>query len=353
MTATPGEHGTASIVALRPMLSFARSRGVDVDDLLRRMNVPGAALDDYDLRISEADRLLAWTEVPRLADHDHFGLEAALQAPVGAYDVLDYAMKFSSTVEDALDRIQRFHRVLCDAWGLHRFIADGVVHLWPQVTTPRHEIEHALAILVLRARQHSARDVVPLEVRFSHAAPGDLGPYASIFRCTVRFECARTELLFPAKDLEAPFRSAEPGVNRILDRYMGEIVAQLPKGGSFLERARVEVADQLIAGRTSLASLAERFHASPRTVQRRLAEGGTTHHALVESVRRDAADKMLRDGSRSITEIAFLLGFADVGSFRRAYKRWTGGPPSRARPRPAPRRNKAQDGADETGRSRA
>jgi AraC-like DNA-binding protein len=35
----------------------------------------------------------------------------------------------------------------------------------------------------------------------------------------------------------------------------------------------------------------------------------------------------------SITEIAFLLGFADVSGFRRLYKRWTGVAPSLGRRR--------------------
>jgi AraC-like DNA-binding protein len=70
---------------------------------------------------------------------------------------------------------------------------------------------------------------------------------------------------------------------------------------------------------------------APRTVQRRLSELGTSYQEMVESVRRDMAEQLVLDRTLSITEIAFLLGFEEVSGFRRAYQRWTGLAPSRAR----------------------
>ena len=37
---------------------------------------------------------------------------------------------------------------------------------------------------------------------------------------------------------------------------------------------------------------------------------------------------MLADGSQTLNEISFLLGFADLSAFFRAFKRWTGMAPS-------------------------
>jgi AraC-like DNA-binding protein len=67
---------------------------------------------------------------------------------------------------------------------------------------------------------------------------------------------------------------------------------------------------------------------SLRTLQRRLAEEGTSYGEVLRCTRRDLACAYLSESGWSITEIAFSLGFADMSSFSRAFRRWTGTSPS-------------------------
>ncbi|SMG64766.1 [weak similarity to] AraC-type DNA-binding domain-containing protein, partial [methanotrophic bacterial endosymbiont of Bathymodiolus sp.] len=39
------------------------------------------------------------------------------------------------------------------------------------------------------------------------------------------------------------------------------------------------------------------------------------------------ADKYIKDSSLNLNEISFLLGFSEISSFSRAFKRWTGSSP--------------------------
>jgi AraC-like DNA-binding protein len=109
-------------------------------------------------------------------------------------------------------------------------------------------------------------------------------------------------------------------------------VAPIPSK-SFVERARVAIASRLAHGRPPIGAIARALHASPRTIQRRLGEQGTSYGDLIDSVRRERVESLVTAGRLSITEIAFLAGFTDVSGFRRAYKRWTGLAPSDARAR--------------------
>ena len=325
--------GTASATALRPMLTYARSRGVAVADILASLGLTEAALEDSDVRVPESSRCRAWVVAAAQARDEAFGLHVAETADIGSYDVLDYALYFSSTLGEAIDRILRFHRVLCDALKFRIVTDAGVVHLRRVEKTPPVESEAVLAVLVRRARQLTGEDLIPREVRFAHAAPASTQPHAAFFRCPVRFDCATPEILFGPRALAVPVRSANPGANRVLERYMRDLLERLPKNDSFVERARATIARRLVSGRPTLGATARALHASPRTVQRRLADHGTTHAEVVEGVRRELAERLVREGRLTITEITFLLGFEDLSGFRRAYKRWTGRAPSRGRPR--------------------
>ena len=63
---------------------------------------------------------------------------------------------------------------------------------------------------------------------------------------------------------------------------------------------------------------------SLRNLQRRLEEEGTSYRQALNETRRDIARSYLDEGHTSVTEIAFLLGFADTSGFSRAFRRWTG-----------------------------
>ena len=78
-------------------------------------------------------------------------------------------------------------------------------------------------------------------------------------------------------------------------------------------------------------AVARALHVSRRTLQRRLADDGTSFRLVLEDLRKELAERYLKDPGNSIVEVAFLLGFSDQSSFHRAFQRWTGASPGRWR----------------------
>jgi AraC-like DNA-binding protein len=66
---------------------------------------------------------------------------------------------------------------------------------------------------------------------------------------------------------------------------------------------------------------------SPRTLTRRLSEGGMTFRALVQQTQERISRDLLQNSSDTIGEIAFQTGFSEQSAFSRAFKRWTGKSP--------------------------
>jgi AraC-like DNA-binding protein len=74
----------------------------------------------------------------------------------------------------------------------------------------------------------------------------------------------------------------------------------------------------------SIAEQARRHAASERTLRRRLAECGTTYEAVVDGVRRERVEHLLRRPEPTLCDIARQAGFSDVRALRRAVRRWHG-----------------------------
>ena len=71
-------------------------------------------------------------------------------------------------------------------------------------------------------------------------------------------------------------------------------------------------------------TLAQSMDLSARALARRLAREGTTFTRVLDEICFERAHPMLRSGTPAI-EVASALGYAELSSFFRAFRRWTGG----------------------------
>jgi len=74
-------------------------------------------------------------------------------------------------------------------------------------------------------------------------------------------------------------------------------------------------------------SIAEEIGLSARTLQRRLAQEGTSLRDLVRRYRSQVVDKLLKDRKTKMTVIAHDVGYSDATTFSRAFKTWSGETP--------------------------
>jgi AraC-like DNA-binding protein len=92
-----------------------------------------------------------------------------------------------------------------------------------------------------------------------------------------------------------------------------------------------QLASLLPSGESRAAVVARQLGMSPRSLTRQLADEGTTFGEILERLRQRLAARYLADDRMSVQQIAWLLGYSEVGAFNHAYKRWTGTAPRRMR----------------------
>lgn len=78
----------------------------------------------------------------------------------------------------------------------------------------------------------------------------------------------------------------------------------------------------------TIARVAGMLDLNARTLQRRLASFGCSFRALREIEYQKFACDWLSSGNLSVTEISDRLGYSHPAHFARAFRRWTGKPPT-------------------------
>jgi len=132
------------------------------------------------------------------------------------------------------------------------------------------------------------------------------------------------------KDIDKRLTGSNDQLAKLNEHIVVKYLAHREKA-DILNRAKATIIDNLGSGGVSETSVAEALHMSPRNLHRKLLKENTSFKFLLSEIRRELAQQYIQDRSKTLTEISFLLGFSEVSSFSRAYKGWTGQPPSEAR----------------------
>lgn len=317
------------------VIGFASSAGAPPAALLAAAGLDAMVLADPDAYISHAQELQLWDEAVRLTGDPDFGVHLAewlMRFPPSHFDVLAFAIRSCATLGEHIRLISRYFRLIHE--GVYLNLEEDahmarVVHGHiPEQVGPRQPVETALAMVLLHARQAVGDELTPRAVCFSHGRPESVSEQARIFRAPLHYGSPRNALVFDRAVLDLPQAHAERRLLAVLDRQLDALVAQLPESHGFVQLVARHMMDELPEQEPTMASVAGRLRMSTRTLQRRLRREGTTFTRLLSDVRRDHALAYMKDARFSISEVAFSLGFLDVTSFHRAFKRWTGDTPA-------------------------
>jgi AraC-like DNA-binding protein len=302
--------------------------GHDVDAWLGPHGLTLAALGDCDRRLPHAEVNDLLVEAVALSGDPALGVRAVRWEEPGDLGVVEHAAATCATVGDAIRVAIRFIGLVHDGIRLDLHVAAPLAVLRARVPSGLACVPAAIdllfASLVHCGSQLLGRPVRPLRVELAHPGPADATTYVACFR-EVRFDAGEHAMFMRSAALDVPMPAANPSLLQILTRYADHLLRELapPRARAFSERARVTIADELPSGSPTAERIAHRLAVSVRTLHRRLAADGTSHHELVDDVRRTRAMLHLAGVGLSIGEISLRLGFAHPSAFHRAFKRWT------------------------------
>lgn len=260
-----------------------------------------------------------------------FGLRLGRGISPRHFGVIGYAALACGTLAQALQRLERHHRSVYDVnqaqvelrpeglrivWGVERGRPGALVD------------ETALAALMQLTRDLSGRPLRALGVDFVNPRPADVRPYEAFFGGPVRFAQPLTSLTLAHEDLALPLRASDSALLALLDEQAERLLREL--GTALSEPValwRHTLIGLIRSGRTALADLAQALHLSPRSLQRRLSEQGSSFQALLDQTRQQLAEAYLRDPELELSEVAGLLGYSEHSALSRAFRQWTGQTP--------------------------
>jgi AraC-like DNA-binding protein len=331
----PGS-GTVLTVSSRAMVEACRRLGLDTEAMLRAVGISRQMLDDPDARLDGSKASELWAKAYELSRDPVLSLHAAEACPLGAYKVIDYMAFNAETVGEAFRYAARYFPLINTAIRLpvdessDPITFDVVSETGPSGVS-RPYAEYCFAAFLLHVRAATGVTFPLRRISFAHSAPSDITEHERIYGCPVRFGAEHNRMSIDRRVWETRTTRSNPGVLQVLTEHADLLLQKLPRGPDLVERTRRTISERLRGGDSSIESVARELNQSARSLQRHLRDLGYSYNALADEVRVATARLYLEQPDIAISEVAYLLGYADQSTFNRAYKRWTGSTPARSR----------------------
>ncbi len=207
-------------------------------------------------------------------------------------------VKYSPDVGTALRSLVRYLHLHVRGAATTLTVDGELAMLGYEIHQPRVEAvdqvgDGALALLFNIMRTLCGPEWKPVEVRFAHRRPDDVGPFRRFFRVPLRFDAERYLLVFSADWLNRRLPETDPELRRLLQKQIDAI--DVRHGDDFPEQVRSVLRTALVTGQGRADQVAALFSMHSRTLNRRLNDFGTRFQELVDEGRFEIARQMLED----------------------------------------------------------
>ncbi|MES2116530.1 MAG: AraC family transcriptional regulator ligand-binding domain-containing protein [Pseudomonadota bacterium] len=307
---------SSALHLVRGVKSRLAQSGVEADALFAEAGLnegDGLACDALTL----SDKLShLWELLVEKSGDPLLGLKVSTPHRLGWLGVMGHIMLVSPTVQSTIERCHGHTRV-------------GLVLPGARREVPQQRYDFVWCVLLRTLRCAAGRDdatPVAVEYAFPQPAQAHARAYEETFGCPVKFGMPHNVMEFSDADLVMALPPNPPLQDGGGQRVLASLARAEPP--TFAAKVQGLLATLLPKGPPHRDDVAAQLMMSERTLQRRLAEEGTSFTTLVDDTRRELARQSLSAGELSLKMLSFQLGFSEPSAFYRACKRWFGMAPS-------------------------
>jgi len=307
-------------------LQLSDDLGVDRDQLIANADIDPIWLENPDVYIPVETLYNLTKQLAKLTGNEDIGLWAGRASFLNQANLLQYLSAICSHFRQWLNMMPNTLETV-EAIGEAVVVKEGdTLRTEWRPTVPVEVSGRYITDMMLSMSQCLLNSVcyspVPVpKVYFNYPEPDDTTVHRQVFSGQLVFDQAFSGLFYPAAALEWPIIKVWDEKSPLAKDNLLSIIEKGSSDG-FMRRVRRCIVRALPSGAMTIDTIANELAISRRTLQRRLSERNELFANIVQELRSAMAVRLLIDNQIPITEIAFMLGYADTSSFSTAFKGW-------------------------------
>lgn len=327
----PSSEHVVNSTTTKMLVNYLISKNLEQRAIEEILDYDLSNLDSPDSTIPLRIYKQLWDIAVEHTQDEHLGIKLANNPYNSEMSLVSHVFFNSHNLREGLKQYIRYYALINEAISvqLSSFEDKAVInyHCHNPIDYCKQDVEHSLALSVTRIKEHLSTDIKLDEVHFQHDC-NNLKFYVEFFDCPVYFNQKNSALIFKNKYLDYIFPKKSTHLFNFLTSHLELLLTKLKKQRSFTEKASQLIEHSLSSGNYDAEKISASLHMSRHTLYRKLKAEGASFHELLDGIRKKKAMELMKKNQHSLSEIAFLLGFSELSSFSRAFKKWTGCSPN-------------------------
>lgn len=316
------------------LVKMGLKRGISQDSLLENTEIDPAAFTDPKALLTYQQVIILTNNILKLTKEPTLGLELGSAININQFGMLGYAILSCANMRQALNLGLKYHVLIDPAFNFEVTEQGDTAFIRLTSHIPVEDIYNFisdvfLACFINLGRFLTGLDISPKAIHINRPEPKFSAQYNQFFNncCPILWDQPRTELLFDSQLMDTPTTLADEATAKMAEGQCADILARMgPREGIVVKVRRILLSNP--GHFPSIETVASQLATSTRTLSRGLQEVSTSYQKILDEVRKEMAIEYLNTSNLPIEEIAALIGYNDPSNFRKAFKRWTGNPPS-------------------------
>jgi AraC-like DNA-binding protein len=333
------QSGFTRASSLGPIAQFIGAQGASIERLLQDVDLPSALLDSPETLLPLREQFRLLERSARATGDAHFGARLGQHVQVRGLSAFGKWVSEAPTLSGAIHRSEQGLNAMLQTATELQLVRRGPLAYWsiefldPECDGRYQNELLGISYLIDCVRAFAGLRWTPNLVLTTAPRGTSKADLETIFRAEVSTGHRVTTVVFDARLLAAQNVCAIPNAARRDADIGGE--PPVPGDEDIPGAIAAVVSLALQEGPPRLEWIAAKLGLSPRSLQRKLGDSGTSYLEVLERVLCSRARSLIGTTRTPIIEIALSLGYSDPAHFSRAFKRWTGATPSAYRKAPA------------------
>lgn len=323
-------HDKMRILALHLhyVIEYAYMRGISRKEVISLIENPDIDFLSETATISQEDFYCVINKLRTQLQDERLGIRLGNFLNLGALGLIYRISLQATTVEEALYYLQMYLNATFPIVNIQTTVEADAATIVLSIANNRVEANRIILENILTVIGRELTLMSATAPAITKTSPFYSKDYPDGWGNSEKYSVIFTPAIFKG----SLYDRSRQQLDVLVPEYL-KLIEGLKSEASFTNKVKIASLHLAKPELPDLASVADAFHLTPRTFQRRLLRENITFRQITDDLRKQISNLLIRHNQYSITDISYVLGYSEPAAFIHSFKKWFGDAPDRLRQR--------------------